>query len=84
MAQENMPNITKQANHPFNRLHRLQELRADSATITHSKLYADGQQQFLKKILTMHGEGQGITHPKISTRLALNAQALSMSHINIT
>ena len=84
IAQENMPNITKQANHPFNRLHRLQELRADSATITHSKRYADGQQQFLKKILTIHGEGQGITHPKIATRLALNTQATSMNQTNIT
>lgn len=74
IAEHNMPHITKQINHPFNRLHRLQELRADSATITHSKVYADGHQEFLKNILTMHGEGKGITHPTIATRLALNAE----------
>ena len=78
IAERNMPHITKQINHPFNRLHRLQELRADSATITHSTLYAQGHQQFLKNILTMHGEGRGITHPTIATRLALNTEVKNM------
>lgn len=67
-----------QADHPHNILHRFQELRADLAAISKGKEYAEGQQQFLERFLQQFGDGRGISHPKITTRLAHGKRFLEL------
>lgn len=70
-AEQQLPrNGTNDYNHPMNRLRRFQERRADYMAITKAPCYAEGQIEFLEHYLKEFGAGNGVAHPKATTRLA--------------
>jgi hypothetical protein len=67
-AQKNLP-----YQHPVNKLHRFQEIRADIKSALKSSDYAEGYVEFMEK-LSKKRENNGISHPKNSLRLSTGKQ----------
>lgn len=58
------------ADHPLNKLSKIQELRADLGAASKNKDYALGYKEFSKIALEIVGDGEGITHPKNTLRIS--------------
>lgn len=63
--------------HPYNVISRFHEMRADLQAIRHNGAYVQGQEDFLTTLLNRNGEGQGITHPILSSRIQMVRTLLS-------
>lgn len=74
-AQKTLPQ-----NHPVNKLHRFQELRADIISALHGPEYAHGYRLYIQN-LAKKGENAGITHPKNSLRLTVSNNLLRTHNI---
>lgn len=70
-AQKSLPK-----EHPVNKFHRFQELRADIKSALKGPDYARGYVQFME-ILSKKRENSGITHPKNSLRLSTGKAMLT-------